>query len=137
VHLKFHHYDQGFVGRVRGGGPDANGQKAEVTVSDGQGNPCRSCLHQISAGARMVVLAACPFPALQPCRDGGIFLCADSCVPFAGAGLPQVLTGSPQYLLKGLWGRSSYHLWHGGDCRLRRSGRICAHCFIAPGCGLC
>ena len=98
----FHPYVQGFVDRVRAGGPDAYGLPAELTVSDGQGNPCRSCLDQVPAGTAMLVLAARPFPAAQPYAETGpIFLCADACTPFAAPGLPPVLVTSPHYLLKG------------------------------------
>jgi hypothetical protein len=95
-------YDQTFVAAVRAGGPDAYGRPAERTLSDGPGNPCRSCLHPVPAGAAMLVLAARPFPDLQPYAETGpIFLCADTCTPWAGAGLPPVLQSSPDYLVKG------------------------------------
>ncbi len=100
--LQFHPYDQSFVDSVRAGGPDANGQPAERAVSDGQGNPCRSCLRQIPEGAPMLILSARPFPAPQPyAEQGPIFLCADPCTPWQGQGVPPVLTTSPDYLLKG------------------------------------
>jgi len=102
MHLNFQAYNQDFVDRVRAGGPDAYGRPAETTLSDGQSKPCRSCLDQVPHGAPMLILAACPFPALQPYAETGpIFLCAEPCVPFASRGLPPVMTGSPQYLLKG------------------------------------
>lgn len=100
--LTFHPYDQHFVDAVRAGGPDANGQPAERHVSDGEGNPCRSCLHHIPKGAGMLILAARPFPAPQPYAElGPIFLCETACTPWAGEGLPPVLQTSPDYLLKG------------------------------------
>lgn len=100
--LTFHPYDQNFVDAVRAGGPDAYGAPAEHHVSDGTGNPCRSCLRHVSAGAGMLILAARPFPAPQPYAETGpIFLCEDACTPWSGVGLPPVLTTSPDYLLKG------------------------------------
>ncbi len=99
--IRFTTYDPAFVSRVRHGGPDAYDQPAEAAVSNGQGTPCRCCLHDVPAGADMLILAACPFPALQPYAETGpIFLCADDCAAWQGVGLPPILTTSPDYLLK-------------------------------------
>ncbi|MFO6462917.1 DUF1203 domain-containing protein [Jannaschia sp. KMU-145] len=103
-------YDQSFVDAVRAGGPDANGQPAERAVSDGAGNPCRSCLRDIARGEAMLVLAARPFPVPQPYAETGpIFLHAESCTPWRGDGVPPVLETSPDYLVKG----------YGADDRIR------------------
>jgi len=49
----------------------------------------------------MLILSARPFPDAQPyAEQGPIFLCADSCAPFDGNGVPPVLTSSPDYLVK-------------------------------------
>ena len=89
---------------VRGyqsGGPDANGQVPERTVSDGGGNPCRHCLKLIPKGAGMLVLAHRPFPAPQPYAEvGPIFLCADPCAAGGGEALPEALA-SPDYIVRG------------------------------------
>jgi hypothetical protein len=95
-------YDRAFVARVRGGGPDDYGLPAERVVADGVGNPCRCCLDQVPAGAGMLIVAARPFGAVQPYAETGpIFLCADDCAPWAGEGVPPILTTSPDYLMKG------------------------------------
>ena len=95
-------YPQDFVDAIRAGGPDAYGRPAERTVSDGDGNPCRSCLRQIPRGAPMLILAARPFPSAQPYAETGpIFLCAGACAPWKGLGVPPILETSPDYLLKG------------------------------------
>ncbi len=100
--LHFHPYDPAFVASVRAGGPDANGQPAERAISDGHGTPCRSCLHDVPAGQEMLILAARPFPSLQPYAETGpVFLCASDCTPWPGDELPPILTTSPDYLLKG------------------------------------
>jgi hypothetical protein len=100
--MHIHPYDQSFVDAVRSGGVDAYGMPAERSVSDGQGNPCRSCLHQVPAGEGMLILAARPFPAPQPYAETGpIFLCEGACTPWAGEGLPPVLRSSSDYLAKG------------------------------------
>ena len=100
--LIFHPYDPGFVASVRRGGPDALGRPAERAISDGQGNPCRSCLQEIPEGEEMLILSACPFPSPQPYAEvGPIFLCARDCAPWNGPGVPPVLETSPDYLLKG------------------------------------
>ena len=83
------------------GGPDANGQVPERGVSDGGGNPCRHCLQMIPKGAAMLVLAHCPFSALQPYAElGPIFLSADGCEAGGSEGLPKILA-SPDSILRG------------------------------------
>ncbi|MDC1287697.1 DUF1203 domain-containing protein [Gammaproteobacteria bacterium] len=68
------------VKRLRSGEPDANGQCAEIAVSDGDGNPCRHCLNEIERGKSMLILAHRPFTAVQPYAElGPIFLCAEDC----------------------------------------------------------
>ena len=99
--IHFNAYDQCFVDAIRAGGQDANGQPAENAVSDGNGNPCRSCLCEIPMGSKMLVLAARPFPTLQPYAETGpIFLCKAKCRPWAGKAVPPILKTSPDYLLK-------------------------------------
>ena len=100
--MRFLSYDPDTVAAVRAGGPDANDQPAERTVSDGSGNPCRSCLRDVEAGAPMLVLAARPFPAPQPYAEvGPIFLHAEPCAAWDGDGVPPILSTSPDYLVKG------------------------------------
>ena len=100
--IQFHPYDPHFVASVRVGGPDAYGNPAERAMSDGDGVPCRSCLQDVPAGRDYLILAARPFDALQPYAETGpIFLCADDCTPWTGAGVPPILGTSPDYLLKG------------------------------------
>lgn len=100
--MRFQPYDAEFVAAIRAGGPDANGQPAERAVSDGRGVPCRSCLREVPAGEDYLILAARPFPTLQPYAElGPIFLCADACTPWEGVGLPPILATSPDYLIKG------------------------------------
>ena len=99
--LKYLPYDAEFVARVRAGGPDANGQLAERSRAGGAGNPCRYCLNDVPDGAGMLILAARPFPELQPYAETGpIFLCADDCMPWSGDGVPPILKTAPDYLVK-------------------------------------
>ena len=87
---------------LRAGGPDANGRPPERTVSDGGGNPCRCCLHDIPEGAPMLVLAHRPFATLQPYAEvGPVFVCAGECAPWRGDGLPPVLAARPAHVLRG------------------------------------
>ena len=66
--------------RYQAGGEDANGQRPERTLSDGDGNPCRHCLRFIPKGRGMLILSHRPFPAPQPYADlGPVFLCAEHC----------------------------------------------------------
>ena len=100
--IRFLPLDADFVAAVRSDGPDAYGRPAERAVSDGPGNPCRSCLRDVPEGAAMLVLAARPFPDPKPYAETGpIFLCAEPCEPWAGEGPPPILRSSPDYLLKG------------------------------------
>ena len=91
------------VRAYRSGVPDAYGMPPERAVSDGGGNPCRHCLRDIPAGAGMLILAHRPFAAPQPYAETGpIFLCAEPCERHRDDGeLPEVLTRSPDYLIKG------------------------------------
>jgi hypothetical protein len=78
--------------RLRAGGPDAYGRPAERHVSDGDGNPCRHCLDDIGRGEGMLVASYRPFPAPQAYAETGpIFLHAETCARWTGAGLPPVL----------------------------------------------
>jgi hypothetical protein len=84
------------------GGADAYGNPPERSQSDGSGNPCRHCLGFIAKGAGMLTLAYRPFQTLHPYAETGpVFLCAETCAPWQGTGLPPILTSSPDYLLKG------------------------------------
>lgn len=101
MNMRYLPYDAKTVAALRKGGPDAYGMPAERVVSDGAGNPCRCCLHEVPKGAGMLICAAMPFPAKQPYAETGpIFLCADDCVPWDGQGVPPILQTSPDYLLK-------------------------------------
>ena len=87
--------------RLRHGGPDAFGNPPERATSDGTGLPCRHCLRHVPAGAVYLIVAHKPFVSSQPYAEvGPIFLCADDC-PAPSGDLPEVLTTSPDYLLKG------------------------------------
>ncbi|MBY5933677.1 DUF1203 domain-containing protein [Tateyamaria omphalii] len=90
------------VDAYRAGAPDAHGNPPERHISNGSGNPCRHCLRDVPEGAEMLVLAHKPFDGTHPYAEvGPIFLCADPCVRSSGADLPQILTTSPDYLIKG------------------------------------
>ncbi|WP_171209248.1 MULTISPECIES: DUF1203 domain-containing protein [unclassified Ruegeria] len=90
------------VRRLQAGGPDAYGAVPERAISDGAGNPCRHCLRQIPEGRDMLILAHRPFLETHPYAETGpIFLCADPCDLFRGDDMPEILTSSPDYLIKG------------------------------------
>jgi Protein of unknown function (DUF1203) len=83
------------------GGADAHGMPPEHAVSDGGDNACRHCLRDIPEGAAMLILAHRPFPAPQPYAElGPIFLCAEPCRRWEGAGLPPIAT-APDYIVRG------------------------------------
>lgn len=90
------------VDGYRAGGLDAFGNPPERATSDGVANPCRYCLRNIPKGAEMLILAHKPFEGTHPYSEvGPIFLCAGTCERGGGADLPEVLTTSPDYLIKG------------------------------------
>ncbi|UWQ28990.1 DUF1203 domain-containing protein [Leisingera sp. M523] len=90
------------VRALQEGGVDAHGHAPERAVSGGGSNPCRHCLQYIPDGRGMLILAHRPFPEAQPYAETGpIFLCADHCERHEGEDMPEMLTGSPDYLIKG------------------------------------
>lgn len=87
---------------LRQGMGDANGQPAEHVLNPFERAPCRHCLNHVPKGHGMLICAHRPFRDLQPYAETGpIFLCAEDCKAYHGAELPEVLTTSPDYLLKG------------------------------------
>lgn len=100
--LMFEALESAIVRDLRGGGRDAYGSRPEQVCATGQGNPCRHCLDFVAEGAGMLILAHRPFGAMQPYAETGpIFLCARDCGRWSGAGVPPILSGSADYLLKG------------------------------------
>ena len=101
--IHFHALPTNDVRALQRGGPDANGQPAEQSVSDGGGNPCRHCLQEIPKGQGMLILAWRPFTELQPYAEcGPIFLCADECEQHAEiTSQPKYLSTRERVLLKG------------------------------------
>ena len=90
------------VAAYRTGGRDAFGNLPERKISDGSANPCRHCLCNIPEGAAMLILAHKPFVGTHPYAEvGPIFLCAAPCIRGGGATVPDILTTSPAYLIKG------------------------------------
>ena len=90
------------VRALQAGGPDAYGATPERAVSIGTGNPCRHCLRNIPEGEEMLILAHRPFLETHPYAETGpIFLCAKPCDRHEGAVMPEILTSSPDYLIKG------------------------------------
>ncbi|WP_299889330.1 DUF1203 domain-containing protein [uncultured Ruegeria sp.] len=91
------------VQAYRDGASDGYGNPPERAISNGQGNPCRHCLTYIPEGHEMLVLAHRPFPGTQPFAETGpIYLCAEPCKRYEDAAeLPEALTSSPNYLIKG------------------------------------
>lgn len=124
--LKYEPMDSDLVHALRAGGPDANGQPAERgAISEGHGTPCRHCLNHVPAGAEYLILAHRPFPELQAYAEcGPIFLCAEGCRAFEGEGVPAILSGSPDFLLKGY---SADHRIVYGTGKVVPNGEIAAY----------
>ena len=90
------------VQRLRAGAPDANDQRPEVSVSDGDGNPCRHCLREVEGSKPMLVLAHRPFREVQPYAEvGPIFLCAEDCTRHPEMGGVPELYRDREMLIRG------------------------------------
>ncbi|NVO56084.1 DUF1203 domain-containing protein [Rhodobacteraceae bacterium B1Z28] len=91
------------VRAYQAGAPDAYGTPPERAISTGTGNPCRHCLCHIPEGLEMLILAHRPFLETHPYAETGpIFLCVEPCERYQGdTELPEILTSSPDYLIKG------------------------------------
>ncbi len=85
------------------GGPDANGQKPEVHISQGGSVPCRHCQQDVAEGEPYLILAYRPFPEAQPYAETGpIFLHAEPCARYPESGrTPRMFLKRESYLLKG------------------------------------
>ena len=90
------------VKRLRAGAADANAQPPEVSISDGDGNPCRHCLTEIARDKPMFILAHRPFNSLQPYAETGpIFLCAEDCARYPQAAGVPALYQKREMLMRG------------------------------------
>lgn len=86
----------------RAGAPDAYGNAPEHGISSGTGVPCRHCMKIVPKGAGFIVFAYRPFDSLHPYAETGpVFLCEESCTAPQANAFPEVLTASPEYLIKG------------------------------------
>ncbi|MEW9918155.1 DUF1203 domain-containing protein [Marimonas sp. MJW-29] len=90
------------VRAFQSGAPDAHAMPPERAISDGKGTPCRHCLRDVPEDQDMLILAYRPFDGLHPYAElGPIFLCAEPCTQGGGMDTPDILTTSPDYLVKG------------------------------------
>ncbi|SFI67993.1 DUF1203 domain-containing protein [Celeribacter neptunius] len=111
---------------LRLGMPDANGQPAEYVLNPYDAAPCRHCLNHVPKGQGMLICGHRPFSAPQPYAETGpIFLCAADCAPYRGESLPEVLTSSPDYLVKG-YGADERIVY--GTGRVTPRGEIESYC---------
>ncbi|WP_020592175.1 DUF1203 domain-containing protein [Kiloniella laminariae] len=83
--------------------PDENGQKPEVHISDGQGNPCRHCLKYVAKDDEVLLLSYRPFKTQQPFAEAGpIFLHASACDRAEeNSEVPEVLQNRDAILIRG------------------------------------
>jgi hypothetical protein len=103
-HIRFTAMATAEARAFQSGAPDANGQKPERHVSDGDGVPCRHCQRDVAAGEPYLILGYRPFPGLQPYAETGpIFLHAEACERFPESGqVPEMFRrNGRRYLLKG------------------------------------
>ncbi len=78
-----------WVRQVQAGGPDANGQRAQVETAEGTGNPCRHCLGLVAEGEELMILSYSPFEMPQPYAERGpIFLHRDACGHYQSREMP-------------------------------------------------
>lgn len=94
------------VRALQNGAPDANGQKPERHISDGDGVPCRHCQSDVAKDEPYLILNYRPFPGLQPYAESGpIFIHAEPCERYATSEkVPDMFfRNSRRYLLKGYY----------------------------------
>ncbi len=101
--IKFVSLPTEIASTYQAGGLDANGQKPERHISDGDGVPCRHCQQDVAAGEPYLILNHRPFPAPQPYAETGpIFLHADECPRYPEVeALPPVFAVRKLFLIKG------------------------------------
>ena len=100
--IRFVALDTEIVDGYRAGKPDGNGQTPERQVAAAAGYPCRHCLEPIGEGEPLLVLAHCPFAALQPYAETGpIFLHARACQRGGGSDRIPSCLSSPSYIVRG------------------------------------
>ena len=86
--------------------PDANGQKPERHISDGDGVPCRHCQRDVGKDEPYLILNYRPFPGLQPYAESGpIFIHAEPCARYAATNeAPDMFfKNGRRYLIKGYY----------------------------------
>ena len=86
----------------RAGGRDANGQKPERRISDGDGVPCRHSLRLLPKGTPYLIVGHRPFDGLNPYTETGpIFLAAEPTdrAP-TSTDLPETMS-APSYIVRG------------------------------------
>jgi hypothetical protein len=134
---------------IRGGGPDANGQPAQVHVASGLANQCRHCLGLIPEGSGKLVLSYRPFDFLQPYAEAGpIFLHEDPCERYESDALPAWFDYLDPAIVRG-YGEDHWIRYDTGDvgpgaeltaaCRSRLDDRTIAYVHIRSkfGCFQC
>ena len=104
-----------YVGGIRRGEPDANGQPALVRVAEGLANPCRHCLGLIADGDEKLVLAYRPFDTVQPYAETGpIFLHKSACERYDDESLPPWFVYLEPAIIRG-YGKDDWIRYDTGD----------------------
>ena len=81
--LRYRGIDEDIARGVRDTLRDAHGNALHVWISDGDGNPCRSCLRLTPAGTRLILFAHRPFTTGGPYAETGpVFVHAEPCTPY-------------------------------------------------------
>lgn len=105
IALRFAALPTDIVRACQADAPDANGQKPQRRICDGDHVPCRHGLTELAAGEPDLVPAHRPFPALQPYAEcGPIFLHAAPCSRYADENAPPHRFGGRLRLLIGGYG---------------------------------
>lgn len=87
---------------IQNGGPDANGQPAEVRHADNFRVPCRHCFQDVEPGQPYLTLAYSPFSTRNPYTETGpLFIHADACEPAQPSSTPPTLLQNENYVVRG------------------------------------
>lgn len=118
------------VSLLRAGGPDANGQPAQVHPATGL-DPCRHCLGIIAEGDDKLVLGYRPFEALQPYAETGpIFLHRRACARYDSDELPDWFVFLEPAIVRG-YGQDDWIRYDTGDVVAGRELTAACHTILA------
>ncbi|HEX3221079.1 MAG TPA: DUF1203 domain-containing protein [Nocardioides sp.] len=97
--LTAHPIDPIRLDAVREAGEDGFGNAFTPFAAAGEGEPLRCCLRFAEPAERIALISWAPFTAVSPWREvGPVYVHAERCAGYDGAGLPPELSQGPRVL---------------------------------------